>query len=117
MFDERKKRSDVRHEALQYLVEAVLDRSDVTCAAIVGDDRRVVAAAGRASEVGLLARVANDVARGDASGVDEDADVLAHAVNIGGRTLVLAAVGSRIRGMPRAAKAVARICETTRPTY
>ena len=114
MFDERKKRSDVRQEALQYLVEAVLDRGDVSCAAIVDARAHVVAAAGRASDLGLLARVANDVARGDASGIDGDADVLARAVDADGETLVIAAVGTRVRGMPRVAKAVARITRTTR---
>jgi hypothetical protein len=114
MFDERKKRSEVREEALQFLVEYLLDRSDVTCAAVLDARARVVAAAGRASDVELLTRVANDVARGDASGVDEERDVLARAVETPGETLVLAAVGSRLCGMPRAAKAVERIVQTTR---
>jgi hypothetical protein len=114
MFDERKKRSDLRQEALQYLIEAVLDRSDVTCAAIVDARNRLVAGAGDAEGLRSLGRVANDVARGDASVLAEGPDVLACAVDVKGETLVIAAIGTRIRRMPGAAKAVARICESTR---
>ena len=107
LFDERRKRSEVRQEALQYLVESVLDRSDVSCAAIVDARARMVAGAGRAEELALLARVANDVARGDVSGLDEE-DVLARAVDAGGETLVLAAVGcasAACRARPRRSRA------------
>src|SRR5947199_350480 len=55
MFDERKKRSDLRQEALQYLIESVLDRSDVSCAAIVDARSRLVAGAGDASGLRGLA--------------------------------------------------------------
>jgi hypothetical protein len=114
MFDERRKRSEVRHEALQYLVEAVLDRSDVSCAAIVDARRHIVAGAGDAAALGALAKVANDVARGDATVIDGP-DVLARTIELPGETIVLAAVGERVRKMPSAAQAVARIYATTAP--
>ena len=66
MFEQREKRSEVREEALQYLIEAVLDRSDVRCAALVdGASARIVAGAGTPADLKALARVARAVARGD----------------------------------------------------
>ncbi len=111
MFEQRSKRSEVREEALQYLVEAVLDRSDVKCAALIdAGSARIVAGAGTAADLVALARVAGAVARGDAGGLDMDDDVIARAIPLPGRTLVLAAIGNRVRRFPDAANAVARIC-------
>ena len=111
MFEQRTKRSDERTEALQYLVEAVLDRSEVRCAALV--DRgtsRIVAGAGTAKDLVALARVAAAVARGETHGIDEGDDVIAREIAVNGGTLVLAAFGERVRRMPEAASAVVRIC-------
>jgi hypothetical protein len=114
MFEQRTKRSDVRDEALQYLIEAVLDRSDVRCAAIVDSRRRVVAGAGKAADLFQLAKVAQVVARGGVQGIeaslDAEDDVIAREVTVKGETLVIAAFGSRVRKMPAAVSAITRIC-------
>ena len=114
MFEQRVKRSEVREEALQFLIEAVLDRSEVRCAAIVDSRRRLVAGAGHADDLVALAAVAQTVARGGVEGLeaslDADDDVIAREVDVAGETLVLAAFGSRVRKMPSAVSAIARIC-------
>jgi hypothetical protein len=114
MFEQRTKRSHVRHEALQYLIEAVLDRSDVKCAAIIDAERRVVAGAGMPADLAALAKVAGVVARGGVDGLeaslDADDDVIAREIDVPGGTLVLAAFGSRVRRMPAAVHAISRIC-------
>ena len=114
MFEQRTKRSEVREEALQYLIEAVLDRSDVRCAAIVDSRKRLVAGAGAASDLVALAKLAQTVAKGGIDGIeaslDADDDVIAREIEVKGGTLVIAAFGSKIRRMPAAVKAVTRIC-------
>jgi hypothetical protein len=114
MFEQRVKRSEVRDEALQFLVEAVLDRSEVRCAAIVDSSRRLVAGVGHAEDLVALAAVAQTVARGGVEGLeaslDADDDVIAREVDVAGETLVLAAFGTRVRKMPSAVSAIARIC-------
>ena len=114
MFEQRTKRSDVREEALQYLIEAVLDRSEVRCAAIVDSRKRLVAGAGTAADLVELARVAQAVARGGVAGLDAsldaDDDVIAREISVRGETLVIAAFGSRVRKMPAAVNAITRIC-------
>lgn len=114
MFEQRTKRSEVREEALQYLIEAVLDRSDVRCAAIVDSQRRLVAGAGHVHDLIELAKVAGTVARGGLDGLDAsldaDDDVIAREVDVKGETLVIAAFGTRVRKMPSAVSAIARIC-------
>lgn len=111
MFEQRTKRSEERVEALQYLVEAVLDRSDVRCAALVErGSNRIVAGAGTASDLVALARVAAAVARGEIAEIADEDDVIAREIDVRGGTLVLAAIGERVRRMPEAASAVMRIC-------
>jgi hypothetical protein len=116
MFEQRAKRSEVREEALQFLIEAVLDRSDVRCAAIVDSRQRVVAGAGSASDLFELAKMAQAVARGGVDGLaaslDADDDVIAREVDVKGGTLVIAALGSRVRKLPSAVRAIERICAT-----
>jgi hypothetical protein len=114
MFEQRRKRSDVREEALQYLIEAVLDRSEVRCAAIVDSNHRVVAGAGEPRDLFELAKLAQTVARGGIEGLeaslDADDDIIAREISIKDGTLTLAAFGKRIRKMPSAVHAVTRIC-------
>jgi hypothetical protein len=114
MFEQRQKRSEVREEALQYLIEAVLDRSEVRCAAIIDSGRRVVAGAGAPGDLMELAKVAQTVARGGVDGLeaclDADDDVIAREIAVTGGTLVIAAFGKRVRKMPSAVNAITRIC-------
>ena len=96
------------------MIEAVLDRSEVRCAAIVNSDRRLVAGAGAAADLVELAKVAQTVARGGVEGLeaslDADDDIIAREVDIQGETLVIAAFGTRVRRLPAAVDAIARIC-------
>jgi len=114
MFEQRVKRSEVREEALQYLIEAVLDRSEVRCAAIVDSNRRLVAGAGHVGDLIELAKVAQTVARGGVEGLeaslDADDDVIAREIDVNGERLVIAAFGTRVRKMPAAVHAIERIC-------
>jgi hypothetical protein len=114
MFEQRTKRSEVREEALQYLIEAVLDRSEVRCAAIIDAGQRVVAGAGMPRDLTNLAKVAQTVARGGIEGIeatlDADDDVIARELSVNGETLVIAAFGKRVRKLPAAVDAIARIC-------
>ena len=114
MFEQRTKRSEVREEALQYLIEAVADRSEVRCAAIIDAKRRVVAGTGMPRDLVELAKVARTIARGGIAGIeaylDAEDDVIAREVDVNGETLVLAAFGTKVRKMPAAVEAIARIC-------
>ena len=120
MTNARTKRSGQRDEALQYLVEAVLDRSDARSAAIVGMEggrARIVAGAGVPRDLAGLARIAGPVARGEAcaelDAVTEGTDLLTRAVSAGGKTYYLAALGTHVRKMSDAARAITRIVATT----
>jgi hypothetical protein len=113
MVERRTKRSKDPVEALQYLIEAVADRSDVSAVAIVDDVGRIVAGTGMPRALVGLSRIAGPVARGEAcidlGHVTRDTDVLAREVDAAGRTLYLAALGTRVRRMPEAARAIQRI--------
>jgi hypothetical protein len=116
----RFKRSERRVEALQYLVEAVLDRSDARSAAIVSmvdGEPRVVAGAGAPRDLLGLARIAGPVARGEEcaelDAVTAGSDLLTREVPAGGATYYLAAIGTRVRKMTDAARAITRIVATT----
>lgn len=111
--ERRHKRSAQRVEALQYLVEAVADRSEVRSVALVDERRRIVAGMGMPGDLAGLARVAGAVARGEPSAdlekVTEGTDLLTRRIAIGDRAVYLAALGTRVRRMSDAATAVARI--------
>ena len=120
MTNARTKRSENRGEALQYLVEAVLDRSDARSAAIVATvdgQPRIVAGAGAPRDLAGLARVAGPVARGEQcaelEAITEGTDLLTRAVLAGDETYYLAAIGTRVRKMTDAARAIGRIVATT----
>jgi hypothetical protein len=113
MTERRTKRSLDAVEALQYLTEAVADRSDVSAVAIVDDAGRIVAGTGMPRALVGLSRIAGPVARGEAcvdlGHVTRDTDVMARRVDAACGTLYLAALGSRVRRMPEAARAIQRI--------
>jgi hypothetical protein len=117
MIERRIKRSRDREEALQYLTEAVADRSDVSAVVLVEQGGRIVAGTGMPREIVGLSRIAGPIARGepcvDMGHVTRDTDVLARGIEAGGRTLYLAALGTRVRRMPEAARAVQRILSAT----
>jgi hypothetical protein len=129
IMERRSKRSQVREEALQYLVEAVHDRSAVFAVAVVDEDGRIVAGTGMPRDVAGLARIAERTARGETSAeMDEVAgglDVVARAIPFAETTdgeprvarVFLAALGTRVRRMHEASAAILRICEGAASEY
>jgi len=114
MNDRRIKRSAERIEALQFLVEAVADRSQVRALVLVDDAGRIVAGMGMPGEVVGLARTARDVAWRRASPELVDAatlgrDMTARTVTTRDGMLYLAALGDRVTGVGDAVRAVQRI--------
>jgi hypothetical protein len=118
MFERRSKRSVERVEALQYLVEAVADRSGVRALVLVDDAGQIMAGMGGPREVVGLARTARDVAWRRISPVEVDAatragDVTARPVATPDGMLYFAALGDRVAGVGDAVRAVQRIFSET----
>jgi hypothetical protein len=128
--ERRTKRSQVREEALQYLVEAVHDRSAVFAVAVIDEGGRVIAGTGLPRDVAGLARIAERAARGEIGGEIDDItgglDVVARAIPFaplqpnGERhapheerlaRVFLAGLGTSVRRMHEASAAILRICE------
>ena len=114
--DRRNKRSSDRDEALQYLVEALADRSHVSSVAIVNEEGGIVAGVGSATELSGLAIIAGPATRGEPcrefQHVTWGTDFLGRKIQLGERTLYLAALGERVSRMHEAANAVCRIIES-----
>ncbi len=118
MFERRYKRSGERVEALQFLVEAVADRSGVRALVLVDDAGKIMAGMGGPREVVGLARTARDVAWRRVSTVDVEAatragDVTARPVATPEGMLYFAALGDRVAGVGDAVRAVQRILAET----
>lgn len=116
--ERRVKRSADRREALQFLVEAVADRSGAKAVVLLDDAGHIVAGMGRPHEVMGLAGTARDVAERRASMQQIEAairggDVTARSLPTIEGTLCLAAVGDRMRGVGDAVRAVRRILHET----
>jgi hypothetical protein len=121
MLERRGKRSTERVEALQFLVEAVADRSGVRALVLVDDFGRIVAGMGVPRDVAGLAVTARSVAWKRASADDIDsvtrgADVTARTVATTEGMLYFAAMGDRVSGVGDAVKAVRRILSETLPS-
>jgi len=121
MLERRNKRSLDRVEALQYLVEAVADRSDVKALVLVDEGGRMMAGMGASRDLRGLARTARDVAWRRASAADVDAatpggDVTARTVATRDGMLYFAALGDRVTGVGDAVRAVQRILAETLPS-
>src|SRR5262249_49012289 len=114
--ERRAKRSEQRDEALQFLVEAVADRSDVRAVAVIDDRDRIMAGTGMPHELTGLAKVASRVAHGEACAelddVTKETDLLLCGFAAEGKRLYLAALGTRVNKMPDAVRAIRRILDT-----
>jgi len=115
--ERRTKRSEDREEALQYLVEALADRSEVDAVLLMNDEGHIVAGMGKPKEVKGLAKIAVPVVKGETCG-DFDAetagtDFFGRQIQLKSGALYLAALGTRMRKMHEAVYAVARILETS----
>jgi len=121
MLERRGKRSSERIEALQFLVEAVADRSGVQALVLVDDFGRIMAGMGVPRDVAGLAVTARAVAWKRATVEDVDAvtrgaDVTARTVATPEGMLYFAALGDRVAGVGDAVKAVRRILSETLPS-
>jgi hypothetical protein len=116
MIERRMKRSTERTEALQYLIEAVADRSGVKALVLVDDAGHIVAGTGMPTDVAGLARTARDVAWRRASPADIDVatrgqDVTARTVATREGLVYFAAIGGGMSGVGEAVRAVRRIVD------
>ena len=113
--ERRTKRSEDREEALQYLVEALADRSEVQAVALLNEQGRIVAGMGMPKAVRDLAEIALPTMRGGGSDQFESAtegtDFFGREIQLESGTLYLTALGSRVRKMHEAVYAITRILE------
>ncbi len=111
--DRRIKRSENREEALQYLMEAVHDRSEVEAVALVDHDGRILAGTGFGHDLVGLALLSRSLLRGeeiaDLEPLTGGHDLMARAIASPAGPLCLAALGECVRKMPDAARAIERI--------
>jgi hypothetical protein len=116
--DRRTKRSQDREEALQYLIEALADRSQVEAVLLVNDGGRIVAGMGMPREVRQLATIAIPAVRGEESeqfeSATRDTDFFGREIPIADGSLYLVALGTRVCKMHQAVYGVTRILEETR---
>ena len=116
--DRRTKRSQDREEALQYLIEALADRSQVEAVLLVNDEGRIVAGMGMPGEVRQLATIAVPAVRGEETELFEsatrDTDFFGREIPIADGSLYLVALGTRVCKMHEAVYGVTRILDETR---
>lgn len=117
--DRRSKRSEDRWEALQYLVEALADRSDAKAVVLIDEAGRIMAGMGMAKDIVGLAKLARPVSLGEECAefdtVTEGTDVFARVlpvVQMGTeKTIYLAALGTKLRKMNDAVAGITRILQ------
>jgi len=116
--DRRSKRSQDREEALQYLIEALADRSQVEAILLVDDEGRIVAGMGMPREVRELAQIAIPAVRGEETerfeSATRDTDFFGREIPVEDGSLYLVALGTRVCKMHQAVYGVTRILEQTR---
>jgi hypothetical protein len=117
MTERRTKRSPRPDEALQLLIEALADRSDVRAVALVNARGRVLAAAGAPTDIAGVARLARPIADGEEhpefDAITEDTDFFTRKVEVEAvgvsSTVYLAALGTRLRRMQDTVNGIGRI--------
>jgi hypothetical protein len=114
--DRRIKRSEDRQEALQYLVEALADRSDVDAVVLLDGAGRIVAGVGTPHNVRSLADITVPVVEGQACARFEEAtegtDFFGRRVAATAGALYLSLLGTRVRKMHEAVNAITRIVQS-----
>jgi hypothetical protein len=113
--DRRIKRSEDRQEALQYLVEALVDRSEVEAVVLLDEAGSIVAGVGTPERVRTLARIAVPVVEGQACDLFEEAttgtDFFGRRLESGTGAHYLALLGERVRKMHDAVAGIGRILD------
>jgi hypothetical protein len=116
--ERRRKRSENWQEALQYLVEALYDRSEARAVALIDAAGRVVAGTGTWKDLKGLATITPPLGRGETCEAFETAtegtDFFARPIGVSGQTLYLAALGTRLGRLHESVKGVFRILDRTR---
>ena len=116
--DRRIKRSQDREEALQYLIEALADRSQVEAVLLVDDEGHIVAGMGMPREVRELAKIAIPAVRGEEpesfEAVTRDTDFFGREIPVADGSFYLVALGTRVCKMHEAVYGVTRILDETR---
>ncbi len=111
--ERRMRRSGDPNEALDLLLEAVMERSDVSSIAVVDARGFVVMGRGSKQELAILGAIAAPVAAGvvttTCERLTEGTDVMARKVKGPEGHLYLAALGTRVGRMHDAARGVERI--------
>jgi hypothetical protein len=113
MTERRTKRSELREEALQMLVESVADRNGARALVLMNEAGRIVAGIGMPNDVMTLARTARQGAWGSLSA---SSACTARALATTEGMVYLAALGSCVSGVGEAVHAVQRIMATTSPS-
>jgi hypothetical protein len=117
--DRRIKRSQDHEEALQYLIEALADRSQVEAVLLVNEEGRVVAGMGMPREVRNLAQIAVPAVRGKEpesfESVTRGTDFFGREIPVRDGSLYLVALGTRVCKMHEAVYGVTRILDQKRP--
>jgi len=113
MVERRQKRSEDPETALQFLLEALIDRSAAHTAALVAGDGHILAGVGMPQDLRGLARIAGPVARGeDCPAVDTvtgASDVFSRVVRMKGQDAYLAALGLRLHRFQETVNGLGRI--------
>ncbi len=113
MMERRSKRSPDRDLALQFLVEALADRSAARAVALVSHDGTLLAGVGMPGDLRGLAKLARPVAEGDdhpeLDAITGDTDVFSRRVVMHGEGAFVAALGTRLRRFQDTIDGVARI--------
>jgi len=116
--DRRMKRSQDREEALQYLIEALADRSQVEAVLLVNEEGHIVAGMGMPGEVRKLAQIAVPAVRGEEAELFESltrgTDFFGREIPVVEGSLYLVALGTRVGKMHEAVYGVTRILDQTR---
>jgi hypothetical protein len=115
--ERRTRRSSDCYEAIQYLVEALAERSHVSSVVLTADNGSIVAGTGDDDEIRELASIAGPLLRGEAcedlERVTIGTDILCRRVPLRAGNFYLAALGRRFRRMPDALHGIARILDST----
>jgi hypothetical protein len=111
--ERRIRRSHNGPEALQYVLEALYDRSDARAVALIDTNGQVIAGTGTWKDLQGLATITPALDRGKSceqfEAATEGTDYFSSRIGVTDRTVYLAALGTRLRRLHDAIRGVLRI--------